>query len=1176
MSVLNLFAKRELVAAAEKFQSFLDNSSNGVIFFDQNLIATHASKMAVRLFNDHKQAFVETVPEFNIAKIDGVRLSSMTLISHQALEGLRNKKSWTRMLVLGNEKFHFTLTPFTDSADVFSGAMLEFWWATEYQRMEEESARSISILREMSTAVMTCDVNRVITYLNPSVAQLLANHKEALQQVFPGFEPEKLVGRNIDVFHKNPDKQKIILADPSKMPYKARIKVLEMYFDLTTFPLMDQKGKITGYGVEWVDATSEANAVKEIERVSQQIIAGQLGERINTSGFTGDLLHLGEGVNKMLDAIVQPLNVAADYVDKISKGAIPVKITDNYNGDFNVIKTNLNTCIDALSGLIQEMQYMSEQHDLGDIDVNINESRFQGSYQAMTKGVNDMVAQHIATKKKAIGVFKAFGEGNFDAPMEQLPGKKVFINEIIELVRGNLKGFIGDMNRMSREHDAGDIDVFMDAAKFQGDFGTMAKGVNDMVAGHIAVKKKAMGVVKAFGEGNFDAPMERLPGKKAFINDTIELVRGNLKAVMADADSLVQAAMEGRLATRADATKHLGDYRKLVEGVNATLDAVIGPLNVAADYVDKISKGNIPSKITDNYNGDFNTIKNNLNNCIDAIGSMVNEAANLEKAAIEGRLATRADASQYQGDYRKIVQGVNNTLDAVIRPLNVAADYVDRIAKGAIPAKITDNYNGDFNVIKTNLNTCIDAVNALVADAVMLSQAAVEGKLATRADASKHQGDYKKIVEGVNDTLDAVIGPLNVAADYVDNISKGNIPAKITDTYNGDFNTIKNNLNTCIEAINALVADANMLAVAAVEGRLQTRADASKHSGDFRKIVQGVNDTLDGVILPVNEAVEVLTLVEQGDLTRTVNGDYKGQLGDFKDTVNNTISKLSQTISEVVSAADQLGNASEQISATSQSLSQASSEQAASVEETSASIEEMAASINQNAENAKITDGMAGKASKEATEGGIAVKQTVEAMKSIAGKIGIIDDIAYQTNMLALNAAIEAARAGDHGKGFAVVAAEVRKLAERSQVAAQEIGELAENSVKTAESAGKLLDEIVPSIAKTSDLVQEIAAASQEQSTGVSQINTAMNQMNQITQQNASASEELAATAEEMTSQTEQLQTLMSFFKIEGEKTMQSRPTGKTPKKAERVKPAAHVSRNHVEAEFDLSKFERF
>ena len=442
-------------------------------------------------------------------------------------------------------------------------------------------------------------------------------------------------------------------------------------------------------------------------------------------------------------------------------------------------------------------------------------------------------------------------------------------------------------------------------------------------------------------------------------------------------------------------------------------------------------------------------------------------------------------------------------------------------------------YKGQYNVIKLNLNSAVKMMNDLLEQTDILIQGAANGELDKRANAELFQGGWKQLVQGVNQTVVNIVEPLNVTADYVDQISKGVIPPTIVTEYKGQYNVIKLNLNNAVKMMNDLLEQTDLLIQGAANGELDKRANAELFQGGWKQLVSGINQTLDGIILPVNEAVAVLMEMEKGDLTQTVKGNYKGQLNDFKNTVNNTVGKLAETIAAVNQSADALASASEEISATAQSLSQASSEQAASVEETSASIEQMTASINQNTENAKVTDSMAGKAAKEATEGGQAVGSTVEALKKIAGKIGIVDDIAYQTNLLALNAAIEAARAGEHGKGFAVVAADVRKLAERSQVAAQEIGELASSSVSLAEKAGKLLDEIVPSINKTSDLVQEIASASSEQSSGVAQINSAMGQLNQITQQNASASEQLAATSEEMGSQTEQLQGLMTFFKLD-------------------------------------------
>ncbi|EPZ16549.1 hypothetical protein M622_12515 [Thauera terpenica 58Eu] len=489
---------------------------------------------------------------------------------------------------------------------------------------------------------------------------------------------------------------------------------------------------------------------------------------------------------------------------------------------------------------------------------------------------------------------------------------------------------------------------------------------------------------------------------------------------------------------------------------------------------------------------------------------------------------------------------------SITRPVGEVMDAARKMAEGDFKFELSSDARDEVGEVVRAVAGVQTSVGTMIADAGTLVEAALAGRLATRADASRHQGDYRRIVQGVNDTLDAVIGPLNVAADYVDQIARGAIPAKITDTYNGDFNTLKNNLNTAIDAVNALVADAVMLAQAAVEGRLATRADASRHQGDYRRIVDGVNSTLDAVIAPINEVKRVMVALSGGDLTQKITDDYAGDFQVLQNAVNDSMDKLAEIIEQVRGAADALTNAAGQVSATAQSLSQSSSEQAASVEETSASIEQMSASINQNSENARVTDAMASKSSVEAGEGGGAVKSTVEAMKNIAGKIGIIDDIAYQTNLLALNAAIEAARAGEHGKGFAVVAAEVRKLAERSQVAAQEIGELAGTSVQLAERAGKLLDEMVPSINKTSDLVQEIASASQEQTAGVGQINNAMGQLNKATQQNASASEELAATAEELGGQAGQLQELMGFFSIDA-----GAGVGAAPKRSPARKPAS-------------------
>ncbi len=631
-------------------------------------------------------------------------------------------------------------------------------------------------------------------------------------------------------------------------------------------------------------------------------------------------------------------------------------------------------------------------------------------------------------------------------------------------------------------------------------------------------------------------------------------IGGILEAFKAEMAVLSQAAVGGKLATRGRTELINFEFRPLLEGVNNVLDAVIGPLNVSAEYIDRISKGDIPKKITDNYNGDFNEIKINLNNCIDNITAMVTDANMLAKAAVEGKLATRADAAKHQGDFRRIVEGVNNTLDAVIGPLNVSAEYIDRISKGDIPKKITDNYNGDFNEIKINLNNCIDNLNGLINEMQNMSDEHDKGDIDIKVNETIFHGAYKEMAKGVNNMVFGHIAVKKKAMACVKAFGEGNMDAPL-EQFPGKKKFINDTIEQVRENIKALVIDANMLVKAAVEGRLATRADATRHQGDYRVIVEGVNKTLDSVVGPLNVAADYIDRIARGEIPAEITDNYNGDFNTIKNNLNNCVKNLTNIATEMRTAANNVANGSNELSSSAEQLSSGANDQAAAAEEVSSSMEEMSSNIQQNADNAAQTERIAKKAAEDAKAGGKAVAETVTAMNEIASKIAIIEEIARQTNLLALNAAIEAARAGEHGKGFAVVASEVRKLAERSQMAAGEIRNLSASSVQVAGRAGEMLTQIVPDIQKTAELIQEISIACKEQNTGADQINKAIQQLDSIIQQNAGASEELASTSEEMNSQAEQMRSVISFFKIRGAESLQQSSV-KTAHKKPAAKPA--------------------
>jgi len=490
------------------------------------------------------------------------------------------------------------------------------------------------------------------------------------------------------------------------------------------------------------------------------------------------------------------------------------------------------------------------------------------------------------------------------------------------------------------------------------------------------------------------------------------------------------------------------------------------------------------------------------------------EMGRLTVASHEGQLSERGKTGDFEGAYAGIVRGVNEMLDAILLPIGEGNRILAQISVGKVDEVITQVYKGDHEKMKLAINGVAEALQLLEKMLARLTNSAKDGQLTERGHPERLHGAYADIVLGMNAVLDAVIGPLNVSAKYVEMISKGDLPPEITDEYKGDFNAIKNNLNALIRAMHEITAGAEQIAKGDLTVELHQRSPEDKLMRALAEMVSG----------------------------------------------------LVQTVSEIRSIAGEVASASGSISTASVEVSKGASSQAAAAEEASSSMEQMVSNIKQNADNAQQTDKIANKSAKDAQESGKSVLEAVAAMKEIANKISIIEEIARQTNLLALNAAIEAARAGEHGKGFAVVAAEVRKLAERSQKAAGEINQLSGSTLRVSEKSGEMLDKLVPDIQRTAELVQEITAASKEQDTGAEQINKALQQLERVIQQNASAAEEMASTTEELSGQSEQLVSALAFFRTGDEEDGRNGRSGRLLKPSSAAPARAAKSSGRVPA----------
>jgi len=873
---------------------------------------------------------------------------------------------------------------------------------------------------------------------------------------------------------------------------------------------------------------------KEIARLVEASKEGHLTERGEASRFTGVYRKMVEGINEILDAASDKMGWYQSIIDAVP---FPIHVIDT-----NMKWTFLNK---AFEKLMIDRRYIRDRADAvgrpcSTANANICNTEKCGIMQ-LKKGVNES--------------FFDWGELRCKQDTSNLVNIKGHHVGFVEVVT-DLSAILSMKDYTSTEMDR------------------VASNLVQLAEGDLGFELKTR---------EADKHTVELKNQFEKINASVAQLKSAIAMLAADTGKLTDAASDGKLTARADASKHQGEYRKIVEGFNETLDEILVPIGEGNRILAQISTGKIDELIAQTYKGDHEKMKLAVNNVAIVTQGLQKEMARLIEASKDGQLAERGKPEQFQGAYAEIVRGVNTMLDAILIPIGEGNRVLAQISTGKIDELITQTYKGDHEKMKLAVNNVAVVTQGLQKELGRLIEASKEGQLSERGRPDQFQGAYAEIVRGVNNMLDAILLPIGEGNRILAQISAGKIDEVITQTYKGDHEKMKLAINKVAEVLQVLEKMLARLTESARNGQLTDRGDPDVVQGAYANIIRGINSLLDAIIGPLNVSAKYVDLISKGDVPPPITDEYKGDFNTIKNNLNSLIAAmneitaaaekiangdltvkiherssadklmqaltamvagLTQTVGDIRSIAGEVSAASQSISTASVQVSKGASSQAAAAEEASSSMEEMVSNIKQNADNAQQTDKIANKSARDAQESGKSVLEAVAAMKEIANKISIIEEIARQTNLLALNAAIEAARAGEHGKGFAVVAAEVRKLAERSQKAAGEINQLSASTLKVSEKSGEMLDKLVPDIQRTAELVQEISAASKEQDTGAEQINKALQQLEQVIQQNASAAEEMASTTEELTGQSEQLVSALSFFQTGEEGSFGARKGG--------------------------------
>ena len=1002
---------------------------------------------------------------------------------------------------------------------------------TQQMRAALDKANSKArVLDVLPTPVMTIDKNFNVTYMNSTGLNVLNMRSDQVvgRRCYELFNTEHCNTSNCQVAKAMRENGVFTSDTVAKLPSG------QLPIRYSGAPLKDENGNIIG-GVEYVlDISKEVEITKAVSELSTAAQEGRLDTRADLASFDGNYRSIVKGVNDTLDAVIGPLNVAAEYVDRIGKGDIPERITDDYNGDFNEIKNNLNLCIDSMNGLIAEAGMLTEAAKEGKLDIRGDASKFEGDYRAIVRGINDTLDAVIGPLNVSAEYVDRISKG--DIPERITDNYNGDFNEIknnLNMCIDAINGLVAEIDMLTDAAIHGRLETRGEVQKFSGDYLNIINGINQIMGtlvSHIDKiptpvmiidKNYSIQYLNKTGADILNVPQNQIIGQKCYSHFKTSDCQNSGCACG-------RAMMSGN-TEKSETDAHPGKHDLEISYTGSPIidqnGDICGVLEIVIDQTE-VKKAIADAETKVDY-------LNNVPTPIMAIDKEFNiQFLNPAGAkALNRTVDTCIGQKCFSLFNTKQCQTPDCQVAKAMRLNQVCtSDTIASLATGEIPIRYTGAPLKDASGnISGGLEYVLDISKEMEVthDVLDLVNAAVDGKLDTRANADNFEGNYKQIVSGVNDLLDAIIQPLNVAAEYVDRISKGDIPDKISDTYKGDFNEIKNNLNMLIDAMNQVTQMAQDIAIGKFDVTVEKRSDRDT-----------LMMALSNMLISMKKIVAITTEIAKGNLM--IHVKKRSDDDELMRAFQMMLRDLTKIAVNVQTASDQVATGSQEISSSAQQVSQGSTEQAASVEEVSSSMEEMSSTVSQNADNARETAAIANKAAIDAQEGGKSVVETVSAMRSIAEKISIIEEIARQTNMLALNAAIEAARAGEHGKGFAVVAAEVRKLAERSQSAAKEISTLSGTSVEIAERAGNLIQEIVPGIQKTAELVEEINVSSAEQADGIQQVTKAIQQLDHVIQQSASISEEMASTSEELTAQAEQLRDAATFFKVGGQAARQS------------------------------------